>query len=149
MTEKRYTRYTWVSVTLWLCHSVANKKTQKNTMPQVGFKPEIYDSLLFEFAVAHEPTRPPQSVEKMIWTNKSCFKHQFAGQITLQNSNNSPDSNYNNHAWLREKSYLHSKDPCRLLLVLRCHWRWGSKNKKYIYSVTNVNPSIHQTWFLR
>ena len=33
-------------------------------MPQGGLKPEIYDSLLLKFAVAHEPTRPPWSVEK-------------------------------------------------------------------------------------
>ena len=30
------------------------------SLPQMGFEPGIYDSLLLEFAVAHKPTQPPR-----------------------------------------------------------------------------------------
>ena len=30
------------------------------SLPQAGFEPGIYDSLLLEFAVAHKPTQPPR-----------------------------------------------------------------------------------------
>ena len=36
------------------------KATVTIYMPQEGFKPRIYDSLLLEFAVAHKPTHPPR-----------------------------------------------------------------------------------------